>query len=107
METVKLKIPKTLERELQRRRMKRTRRVKPPLPPSPTSASENSESEDDQKLLWRPVLRSQIRSGFDDAAVLAFEEIDDVNVVYEDLEGGGRVAKLAVLCSRSVSVLLR
>lgn len=99
MEAVKLKIPKRLEAELQRRRKRRLSRPAlrvPPLLAKSASESSDEASEDKEKLQWRPVPRSRLHTGFDDAAVLTFEEIDDVDVIYEDVEGGGRVAKLAV-----------
>lgn len=45
---------------------------------------------------WKPVQRSQIRAGLDDAAVLTLEEIDDVDVVYEEDANGRKIAKLVV-----------
>lgn len=49
-------------------------------------------------LRWRPVPRAQLQSGLDDA-VLSFEEIDGVDVEFEEVEGGGRIAKFSASIS--------
>lgn len=97
METAKVKIPKSLERALQRRNKRRlSRHSEPPEAPSNSDPSSPEDDEDRGNLPWRPVARSQLRSGLEEAAVLAFEEIDGVDVVYEEQHDGRRVAKLAV-----------
>ncbi|KAF8320485.1 DEAD-domain-containing protein [Clavulina sp. PMI_390] len=102
METAKIKIPKALERQLQRRQARKSHSRVPPLPQAPDSDSDSDDgsASGETTFAWRPVARSQLRTGFDDAAVLAFEEIDDVDVVYEETEGGGKVAKLQPKRSR-------
>jgi hypothetical protein len=103
METVKVKIPKSLELALQRRNKRRlSRHTEPPeASPGSNTGTQPEDDEDRENLPWRPVARSQLRSGFEDAAVLAFEEIDGVDVIYEEQEDGQRVAKLAVRTSAS------
>lgn len=100
METVAAKFPKRLQRVLDAKNKRRTSRPSRPIPPLPQESSESSsdesENEGEDGLGWRPVMRSHLKQGFDDAAVLAFEELDDVDVVYEEQEGGGKVAKLTV-----------
>lgn len=101
METVKL--PKRLQKVLQPKDKRRPRRSSAAIPPLVDDGSDSDESDtSDSGLKWRAVPRAELRTGFDDAAVLAFEELDDVEVIYEEQEGGGRVAKLAV--SHSISL---
>ena len=117
MEAVKLsvKLPDRLQRRLKARKLQSS--SKPSRPSLPVASSDNEESDkekeefaskpessssgartqkDDGRLQWRPVQRSQIKSGLEDAAVLEFEEIDDVEVVYEEAAGGRKIAKLVV-----------
>lgn len=100
METVKF--PKRLQRVLQSKNKRRPQRLSDAELPSADSGSDSNESDasESECLKWRAVPRAELRTGFDDAAVLAFEELDDVEVIYEEQEGGGRVVKLAV--SRSI-----
>lgn len=49
----------------------------------------------DDPLRWRPVQRSHLQAGLDDA-VLSFDEIDGVDVEFEQLPDGGRIAKFSV-----------
>lgn len=103
MAAAKVKIPKTLEHALRRRNKYRLSRHTEPVEveasPYDNHDAQTGDSEDGERLPWRPVPRSRLRSGFEDASVLAFEEIDGVDVVYEEQEGGRRVAKLAVRTS--------
>lgn len=107
METVKF--PKRLQRVLQPKNKRRPQPQPPSLaaitPVDDGSDSDESDTSESGGLKWRAVPRAELRTGFDDAAVLAFEELDDVEVIYEEQEGGGRVAKLAV--SRSISSTCR
>jgi hypothetical protein len=112
MNTVKLsvRLPERLRKRVKGQNLPRRRKVSRSLLSSEPTISPEKESGHDSRdeesgLVWRPVARSQLRSGFDDAAVLTFEEIDDVDIVYEELEGGRKRAKLAV-CTRRDSVIL-
>lgn len=98
METVSAKMPKRLQRILEAKNKHRISRPSKPVPPIPRESSESSdgESEGEDGLGWKPVVRRHLKTGFDDAMVLAFEELDGVDVVYEEQEGGGKVARLAV-----------
>ncbi|KAG8760841.1 ATP-dependent RNA helicase [Ceratobasidium sp. 428] len=72
---------------------KRTRTT----PPDNESEGSDSNLENDG-LAWRPVARpagAMLGGGLDDdGGLLTIEEIDDVDVEYLEVEGGGRVAKL-------------
>lgn len=75
--------------------LKRKRHVARPTP------------ESEESLRWRPVPRAHLQSGLDDA-VLSFEEIDGVDVQFEEVEGGGRIAKFSVSsCIIYLDVMLR
>jgi hypothetical protein len=103
MESVKVTIPGAA---LRRATLKRKRRVSEPVAPVPTDDLSDGEESSVNPLKWRPVARSNIRTGFEDAAVLAFEEIDGVDVHYEEVEGGGRIAKLSVCMHGFIRVLV-
>ncbi|KAG8687963.1 ATP-dependent RNA helicase [Ceratobasidium sp. 395] len=65
----------------------------------PDNESEGSDSNlENDGLAWRPVARpagAMLGGGLDDdGGLLTIEEIDDVDVEYLEVEGGGRVAKL-------------
>jgi hypothetical protein len=98
MESAKLRVPKSLERALRHRNKRRLSRHTEPVKTTPGSNHESQPGldEDAEPLPWRTVPRSRVRSGFDDTVVLSFEEIDGVEVIYEEQKGGRRVAKFAV-----------
>ena len=108
MQTAKVRVPKGLERALKQRKARKEARLAVTKAPAdqdePSSEDSGSESETEgSSIRWRPVNRSHM-TGFDDAAVLAFEEVEGVDVVYEEVEGGGRVAKLAVSVRSSLEL---
>lgn len=98
MEVVTAKFPKRLQRIIDQKHKQHLPRPSKLVPPIPVEASESSDSESEERdgLGWKPVGRSHLKTGFDDAAVLAFEELDGVDVVYEEQVGRGKVAKLTV-----------
>lgn len=99
VETVVAKFPKRLQRVLEARSNRHSSFAATSKLPKDTGDI-GSEEEGDG-LDWKPVGRGHLKTGLDDAAVLAFEEIDDVDVVFEQYEGGGKVAKLTV-CSMTL-----
>ena len=102
MSTSSLKLPARLQSKLEKRKRRASSGKHQDLPSQEDVEDEDEDAVDSSGLLWRPVPRSNINSGFEDAAVLQFEEIDDVDVQYEDVPGGGRVVKLVVRCTLSL-----
>jgi len=98
MESAKVRVPKSLERALRHRDKRRLSRHTEPVKATPGSNhdSQAGHDEDGERLPWRTVPRSQLRSGFDDTVVLSFEEIDGVEIIYEEQKDGRRIAKFAV-----------
>ncbi|KAA1472454.1 DEAD-domain-containing protein [Dentipellis sp. KUC8613] len=66
---------------------------------APTAASGSAKRKklSTNELPWKPVARSTEADIDFDEGILGLEEVDDVEVVYEEMPGGGRVARFNVL----------
>ncbi|KAG9126621.1 ATP-dependent RNA helicase [Ceratobasidium sp. 392] len=87
--------PRALKRKHNATASSRKRARNDPIDNDPENSASDSENDG---LTWRPVARPAgaiLGAGLDeDGGLLTIEEIDDVDVEYVNVEGGGRVAKL-------------